>query len=481
MNVLQTWQRWTETFGQERHLIGASFFRIGAGLTLLYQYLINYHQRHYLYGPNAVWPYDRFLEKLREAGSFSLYAFSNHPMVFEAIFHLGILVTALWVLGWRTRIMTPLTYIFLWSLHERNPTLWDGGDNVLQIVMVYAIFANLGAHFSLDAERRREMTHRRPNTWQQIAAMCHNGAMLAFALQLCIVYATAGLYKVQGEMWQSGTALYYVMRVDEFTWPGYSERVYLNVPLIVASSYATVAFQVSFPFLFFLNRWTRRLALLAAFGFHLGIALFMGLITFSAIMISIELALVSDDEYRSLGRWFRDLGVGIWRRFAVRVVGPSHKDLLEPFRVQVFYDNGCPFCQRTLVRLQKLDWLGLLEPIPFRQPGVVEHYGLDETRIEARIQARSINDSEPAEGIGAFRLIASRLPALWPMWPFLYISEHLGIGQRLYDWVAARRQTIPVQCTSSCGLESAEPYDRTSIKPTSPELWVNHMSVRCDG
>lgn len=452
--IAQMWQNVMDTFSRERHLIGASLFRIVAGLTIiLYQYLINYHHRHYLYGPNAVWPYDKFIEKLSETGSFSLYALSNHPLIFEALFHVGILVTALWVLGWHTRLMTLLTYVFLWSLHERNPTLWDGGDNVLQIVMVYAIFANLGAYFSFDADRVRGFLRSKSETWRQALAMCHNAAIFAFALQICIVYATAGLYKVQGEMWQSGTALYYIMRVDEFTWPGYSERVYLNVPLVVALSYMTVAFQVGFPFFFFLNRWTRRLAILAGFSFHLGIALFMGLVTFSAIMISVELALISDEEYRAIGGWFSRLGRVLRERLA-KYFGIPGRRLLEPLRVQLFFDNWCPLCCRTVALLQKLDWLKMLEPIPFRQVGIPERYGLDVNKAEARIQARLVRQEKWVEGIEVFSLVASRLPLLWPVWPLLLLAESLGVGQHLYDWGATRRRIVPVECTTHCVREA---------------------------
>ena len=44
-------------------------------------------------------------------------------------------------------------------------------------------------------------------------------------------------------------------------------------------------------------------------GFHVGIAVFMGLITFSAMMIGLELFLLTDPEFASLregGRWLRE-------------------------------------------------------------------------------------------------------------------------------------------------------------------------------
>ncbi|WP_437288874.1 HTTM domain-containing protein [Sorangium sp. So ce406] len=300
------WRRIVELASQERCLIGASLFRIAAGLTILHLYLANYHQRHYLYGPEGVWPFARSLEEAHSAGAFSVYVLSRSPLYFEVVFHLGILFAALWVVGFRTRLMSLLTYVGLWSLHQRNPVLLDGGDNVVRLALLYGIFAELGAYFSLDADRLRAQRERGGDL-QRIKAMAHNAAILACAVQVCLVYGVAGLYKVQGELWQNGTALYYITRVGEFTWPGHSEGLYRSVALVTAMTYATVAFQLSFPFLFVLNRHTRRLALAGAFLFHSGIAIMMGLVTFAAFMISVELALVSDREYRAIGAFARRL------------------------------------------------------------------------------------------------------------------------------------------------------------------------------
>src|SRR5690349_16026965 len=97
------WQRLAAYSSRPRFLIGASVFRILAGLTILYQYLINYEQRSFLYGPQGVWPYENFLHELSSTGVFSLYAQSRSPLFFEIAFHLGLVVAALWVAGWRTR------------------------------------------------------------------------------------------------------------------------------------------------------------------------------------------------------------------------------------------------------------------------------------------------------------------------------------------------------------------------------------------
>jgi antimicrobial peptide system SdpB family protein len=216
--------------------------------------------------------------------------------VFEALFHLSILITLLWVLGWHTRLITLLTWVCLWSLHARNPTLWDGGDNLARIMLLYTCGARLGACWSCDAARRRTVQ----DGGRPALALLHNTALLACALQLCLVYGTAGLSKAAGELWQNGTALYYILRVEEFAWSGYGAAICRDSILVTLLTYGTLAFQLSFPFLFFAHPLTRQLVLAVGMLFHLGIGLILGLTTFAAFMISIELLFVSDRDYLAL-------------------------------------------------------------------------------------------------------------------------------------------------------------------------------------
>lgn len=107
-----------------------------------------------------------------------------------------------------------------------------------------------------------------------------------------------------GEVWQNGTALYYVLRSQWFTWPGVSEMVYGNSHVVTGLTYATVLFEVSFPFMLF-NRWTRYLAIGIGASMHVGIALLMGLFPFSWTMLSLYFLLISDREYSWIARRVR--------------------------------------------------------------------------------------------------------------------------------------------------------------------------------
>jgi hypothetical protein len=203
------------------------------------------------------------------------------------------------VLGWRTRLLSPVNYLLWISMHNRFPHLWDGGDNLMAIVLLYALFADVGTHFSFDAARRR--AQGKPNEPSGAWAILHNAAMLAIAFQVCLVYGIAGLTKVRSEVWQNGTALYYALRAPEYRLPGVSELIYENGVFVTLLAYATVAFQVSFPFLVFAHRHTRTLAVLIGISFHLAIGSVMGLVTFALFLIAADLALIGDNEYRALG------------------------------------------------------------------------------------------------------------------------------------------------------------------------------------
>ena len=294
-----------------RHLRGASLFRILGGTAILLEYLMNYAQRAYLFGPNGVFPFESYVA--RHSG-FPLYAFSQSTAYFELIYHLGIVIAFAWTLGIKTRWLTPLTLISWRALHDRNGMLWDGGDNLMGLLLIYACFVNVSAHWSFDAGASKLETDAAASKWRDASGILHNAALLAMAIQICLVYGIAGLTKVQGEVWRDGTALYFAFIDPEHGWPGVTEHLWKSGPLLTLLAYFTVAFQIGFTFLLFLNRWSRRCAVCIALSFHVGIALCMGLVTFGMFMMAADLALIEDADYESLGAGWRALV----RRFAPR-------------------------------------------------------------------------------------------------------------------------------------------------------------------
>ena len=143
--------------------------------------------------------------------------------------------------------------------------------------------------------------------------------MFVIAAQVCILYGSAGLYKVQGGLWANGTALHYVMNLDLFQpWPTLSHMVDSQQLLVAVVSYLTVLVQVAFPFVLFGR--LKYVFVTILLGMHLGIAVLLGLPLFSGAMIVADAVFLPDRFYQFLGRtwrrifWAAALGMERYRR-----------------------------------------------------------------------------------------------------------------------------------------------------------------------
>ncbi|MEU6849383.1 HTTM domain-containing protein [Actinacidiphila alni] len=121
-----------------------------------------------------------------------------------------------------------------------------------------------------------------------IADIVHNGAMLVIVVEVCLIYSTAGWYKIQGGAWQDGTALYYPLHLDDFSpWPALSHTLAGNDLAVMLITYGTVIVQVAFPFTLF-NRRVKNVLLVAMMLEHASIAVVLGLPFFSLAMIAAD-------------------------------------------------------------------------------------------------------------------------------------------------------------------------------------------------
>ncbi|WP_431772038.1 HTTM domain-containing protein [Streptomyces cucumeris] len=121
-----------------------------------------------------------------------------------------------------------------------------------------------------------------------LANLAHNGTLLVIMGEVCLLYATAGWYKIQGSRWQDGTALYYPLHLDYFApWPGLADLMASNGTLVMVLTYGTVIMQVAFPFTL-LNRRAKNVMLVLLMLEHLGIAIMLGLPFFSLAALAAD-------------------------------------------------------------------------------------------------------------------------------------------------------------------------------------------------
>lgn len=308
---------------------GIAAARILVGISLLGIMVTNFGVRHALWGPASTW-----IEPLRVEDTFGrlhLIFAGSDPTWFTVRYLILMAIAVAVILGWRTRLMTLLLIVGIGALTERNGLVGDQGDNIARIGMIFMLFMNTAERWSLDARRRRRVLAAGPvSTAQRLLAglpvlppwltnPIHNAALLAIALQLFILYTASALYKVQGGLWQEGTALYYPLSLHEYAvFPWLNQLLTTNAVMVTLATYFAVFVQLFFA-VGLLHPLTRRLALLGVIAMHIGIAVLMGLPWFSLSMIAFDAIFVSTATFVALDALLRRRLAPVADRFRERL------------------------------------------------------------------------------------------------------------------------------------------------------------------
>ncbi|MFF4603971.1 hypothetical protein ACFY12_14715 [Streptomyces sp. NPDC001339] len=296
--------------GSPAAVTGASGTRALLGFVGFMFYASQYGERSYLFGPDAVYPWQDFIEGLHANDTFSLYAWSTSGTWFEVLFHLGMFAALAVTFGVGGRLVLALHWVLLWSVYQRQPLILDGGDNLAWIILPMLLLTHCYARFSFPLGLVRRWAGRVPGAIRAVSPTLHNLGVAAIGVQICLLYVVSGLAKVQGQMWQDGTALFYVLRIPEFEWPGVSRLLYENDMLVVVGTYAATLFMVYFPLGVLVPR-LRPWAALGSIGLHVSIALLMGLTSFALTMVACDLIFLSrgvDDALRLARRAGQRIG-----------------------------------------------------------------------------------------------------------------------------------------------------------------------------
>ncbi|MGH3519717.1 MAG: HTTM domain-containing protein [Haloechinothrix sp.] len=293
--------------------------------------------------------------QIRANGAFTVLLWSESDAWFEFAYLFAIVASVMLLVGWRTRTASVLFMIAVLSVQNRNGFIDDGGDNVFHLMAIYLVPIRCGQVWSLDARLARRggagpdsvgivlwsilgaailvasasghlswawalifaalwlahglsWTVRRYTTGEprtvcdMLANLAHNGGLFVIVAQLCVLYASAGWYKIQGTRWQDGTAAYYPMHVDAFTpWPVLSDALSSYALPILLMTYGTVIVQVAFPFTLF-HRQLKNVLLALLIAEHAGIAVLLGLPFFSLAIIAADLIFLPTSFMRRVDR-----------------------------------------------------------------------------------------------------------------------------------------------------------------------------------
>ncbi|MEU5307938.1 hypothetical protein [Streptomyces sp. NPDC021562] len=141
---------------------------------------------------------------------------------------------------------------------------------------------------------------------RSIRPTLHNLAAFLIVFQTAVLYFTAGYWKITGEVWQDGVAMYCISRITGFEMSSTYAHLMNNAFAGTALCCFTIFIEPALPFAILSARpWIRKADTVALEGMHLGIVACMGLVCFGQLMVGADCTCLRDEDWRSLARRFR--------------------------------------------------------------------------------------------------------------------------------------------------------------------------------
>jgi hypothetical protein len=192
---------------------------------------------------------------------FSLHAISGELWWQISLFILNAICIVLLLVGYRARLFTFICWAFLTSLQNRNPFILQGGDDLLRLLLFWAIFLPWGERYSIQKKSTVETNY-------------FSVANIGYILLIFSVFFFSALLKTSPEWRSEGTALYYALSLDQIKLP-LGNTIYQYPLLLKVLTFVVFYIELLAPILLILPffKKTRGVAITLYFCLFLGISL----------------------------------------------------------------------------------------------------------------------------------------------------------------------------------------------------------------
>ena len=250
--------------------------RMGLGFLILVDLLLRSEDLVAFYTDQGMLPRHVVTGGLIQASHWSLHLINGTPLFQTLLFFVAGTAAVMMMVGYRTQLVTLVSWLLLVSLHTRNPLILNAGDKYLALLTFWGIFLPLGEMWSLDAKRR------------DVACGMTVISLATFAmyLQIAFVYVSTALLKNGSEAWQTGDAIRLALSKD-FIVTGCGQRLLEYPALLQVLTRATLYLELFAPLAILLSRgWLRMgvVAVLVMFHLVLAICFTIGLFPYVCIV-----------------------------------------------------------------------------------------------------------------------------------------------------------------------------------------------------
>ena len=181
-------------------------FRIALGLVVIYDLLMRLSDLKAHYTDDGVLPLKVLFEYNWNPSFWSL-ATASGALYFQFLLFIAVLGCAvLLIAGYHTRLMAFLCWAGILSIQNRNPILYQGGDDLLRMLLFFSVFLPKGIDKNLAHDGNN------PDRYTSVVTMM-------ILLQILYAFQFSGIFKDSWEWWYDATAIYYAFSLDQITRP----------------------------------------------------------------------------------------------------------------------------------------------------------------------------------------------------------------------------------------------------------------------
>jgi hypothetical protein len=213
------------------------------------------------------------------------------------LFWFTLIAAVFLTLGLFTRISAICVYLGLAAFQQRDCLIMNGGDILLKMTAFYLIFSAAGNCLSLDKlfkNKQRSISETAlqndPSGWPQ----------RLYRFLIALIYFQAFWSKLDEKTWLDGSAIYYVLREQEFlrfpvAW------IANNLWITQTLTWGTLAVEGAMWSLVWFKE-TRYFVLAGALLLHLGIEYTMNLPVFESLMIASLVVFIPSEDLKFVYR-----------------------------------------------------------------------------------------------------------------------------------------------------------------------------------
>jgi hypothetical protein len=298
---------WVYIWFQDKNTVSLDVMRIGLGFLMFLNYgLYNPVDIIALYGDAGLLSRD-VVPEIYHFTDFSLFVLFEQSWQLLTFHYVFVALCFCFFIGWQTRWIKWLMLIGQLSYMNRNEFAAYGVDTVLLLLLLLLCIAPIGSALSVDRARR---VRKFKVVQGSNAVLSLPTSQIGFAcqrlmqLQMAVIYFSSGAEKLRGNSWWSGEAPWAALVNNSTAF--FPLGVFANNFWIInLMAFGTIFIEISYAFLIW-GAKTRPYLLVAALSLHLGIAIFMGMYYFAALMAVGHLAFMRRSWYVQGGQWWNE-------------------------------------------------------------------------------------------------------------------------------------------------------------------------------